>query len=30
MQSPEEVAERRGVSVDYIWGRKQAATTEEA
>ena len=23
MQSPEEVAERRGVSVDYIWGRKE-------
>ena len=22
MQSPEQVAERRGVSVDYIWGRK--------
>ena len=24
MQSPEEVAERRGVTVDYIWGRKEA------
>ena len=23
MQSPEQVAERRGVSVDYIWGRKE-------
>ena len=31
MQNPEEVAERRGVSVDYIWGRKpQAASVEEA
>ena len=31
MQSPEEVAERRGVSVDYIWGRKEkAASIEEA
>ena len=25
MQSPEEVAERRGVTVDYIWGRKASA-----
>ena len=24
MQSPEQVAERRGVTVDYIWGRKEA------
>ena len=24
MESPEQVAERRGVSVDYIWGRKEA------
>ena len=23
MQSPEDVADRRGVSVDYIWGRKE-------
>ena len=23
MQSPEQVAERRGVSIDYIWGRKE-------
>ena len=31
MQNPEEVAERRGVSVDYIWGRKEkAANAEEA
>ena len=31
MQNPEEVAERRGVSVDYIWGRKEkAASVEEA
>ena len=35
MQNPEEVAERRGVSVDYIWGRKEKAAaavdvTEEA
>ena len=31
MQSPEEVAERRGVSVDYIGGRKEkAANAEEA
>ena len=31
MQNPEEVAERRGVTVDYIWGRKpQAASVEEA
>ena len=31
MQNPEEVAERRGVTVDYIWGRKpKAASTEEA
>jgi small subunit ribosomal protein S5 len=31
MQTPEQVAERRGVSVDYIWGRKaKAADVEEA
>ena len=31
METPAEVAERRGVSVDYIWGRKpQAAAIEEA
>jgi small subunit ribosomal protein S5 len=30
MQSPEQVAERRGVSVDYIWGRKQAEAVKEA
>ena len=31
MQTPEQVAERRGVSVDYIWGRKaKAAEVEEA
>ena len=31
MENPEQVAERRGVSVDYIWGRKaKAASTEEA
>ena len=23
IQSPEDVADRRGVSVDYIWGRKE-------
>ena len=28
MQSPEEVAERRGVSVDYIWGRKSEKVEE--
>lgn len=30
MQSPEDVAERRGVSVDYIWGRseKKAAAVD--
>ena len=31
MQTPDEVAERRGVSVDHIWGRKaKAAEVEEA
>ena len=35
MESPQEVAARRGVSVDYIWGRKEKAAaavdvTEEA
>ena len=31
MQNPDEVSERRGVSVDYIWGRKaKTAAVEEA
>ena len=31
MQNPEEVAQRRGVSVGYIWGRNEkAASVEEA
>jgi small subunit ribosomal protein S5 len=30
MQSPEEVASRRGVSVDYIWGRKEKAADAQA
>ena len=28
MQSPQEVAERRGVSIDYIYGRKQKEVVE--
>ena len=30
MESPEQVAERRNVTVDHIWGRKETAAVEEA
>ena len=28
MQSPQQVAERRGVSIDFIYGRKQKEVAE--